>query len=528
MTAAKALVTICALALAATASACRGSDNKKVDYVSGGTYTEALPTDPGNLHPLRASAGYTRSVLAYAYDSLISLDSQGHVIGRLAGKWKASPKRVTYTLRPGITCSDGTKLTASHVADTFEWIKDPKNESPLVAELLAGLDFTVKADDAARTVTVELGQPYGFLLQGAGLIPIVCPKGLADPKSLAKGTDGTGPFELTDYVADDHLTLRARKDYRWGPDGASADVAGFPAKVVIKVVSNETTVANLLLSGGLNAGELGGPERARLNGQDMQTLSSLEGPNDIFFNQRSGHPGADADVRKALAMALDLDQLAKVVAAGAGERPPGLAIQSPRACPYNSVNGALPAHDSDAAKALLDDAGWIAGSGGTRTKGGRPLAVTLLYESTDPAVSAGMELVAQWWKELGVDVKLDGQGGNAYVQTMFAGNAWDVVLLNLGAPFPNQLVPYASGPASPKGQNIAAIDDAEYARLANQALGTTGPDGCDLWRKAEQSLFRDVDVVPASARTEKWFVTKARVALGVAGIEPTSVRLLAH
>jgi peptide/nickel transport system substrate-binding protein len=514
----------CALALGATA--CGGGDKDR-DYVSGGTYAEALNADPGNLHPLRPAQPTARRVIPFAYDTLVNLDDKGNVVGQLAERWEASPKRVTYTLRRGVTCSDGTKLTASDVADNFEWIKDPKNQSPYVDEMLAGADFTVRADDTAGTVTVQLEQPYGFLLQGAGLVPIVCAKGLADPNSLVKATDGTGPFQLTEYVPDDHLTLKVRKDYRWGPNGASADVSGLPAKVVLKIITNETTAVNLLLSGELNAAELTGPDRARLDGQGMQKLSNLSGPTDLFFNERRGHPGADAEVRKALAMALDLDQLTKVVTSDAGQPARSLALQPPRPCRYDSVKGTLPARDLDAAKALLDEAGWTPGPGGTRAAGGQELAVSLAYDAGDPASAAGMELISQWWKELGVDVKLKGQATNTFVQTLFAGNAWDAAWLFVGIPFPNMFMPYATGPVSPTGQNFGAIENGDYGRLANQALRTTGAAGCELWRQAEQALFRDVDVVPGSANAADTFAKDSRAALGYAGIEPTSVRLLA-
>ena len=98
-------------------------------------------------------------------------------------------------------------------------------------------------------------QPVPFLLQstGAGLF-IVCAQGLADRTILATGTDGTGPFVLEEAVPNDHYTFRARDDYTWGPDGATTDAPGFPSEAVLRVVENESTAANLLLSGEVNDG----------------------------------------------------------------------------------------------------------------------------------------------------------------------------------------------------------------------------------------------------------------------------------
>lgn len=524
---AKTLVAVCALAIAV--GACGGGNeggDDSVDYRDAATYTEALDSDPGNLHPLRAVQQTTFNVIPFAYDSLINVDRKGRVVGQLAERWEAAPRKVTYTLRPGITCADGTELTASHVADNFRWAKDPKNKSTVIGEGLPSPDFEVEADDAARTVTLRLTQPYGFLLQGAGLVPIVCPEGLADPDRLAHGTDGTGPFELTDYVADDHLTFTAREGYRWGPDGATADEPGFPAKVVFKIVKDETTMANLLLSGGLTSATVLGPDRERLEGRGFHEVPDLDGPSNFFFNQRRDHPGADPDVRKALTMALDLDQLMKVVTQGLGERPTQLSIISPRPCPGDNVTGTLPGHDPDAAKALLEQAGWTAGTGGTRAKDGRPLTLTLIYESGDVGTGAGMELAAEAWKQLGVDVKLRGKDANAYVQDLFGGGEWDAAWLDVGLPFPHMFRPFAVGPPSPEGQNFAAIENPDYARLSEQALQTPGAAGCELWGRAEQALFGSADVVPAAAVVTITFARAARLAIGVNGTEPTSIRML--
>jgi peptide/nickel transport system substrate-binding protein len=522
------LAASCALALGM--SACGGGGGGTVaNYRSGGTYTESLPSDPGNLHPLLAVQQTTFAVIPFAYDSLTNVDARGRVVGELAQRWHATATQATFTLRPGITCSDGAKLTASDVAATFNWIKDPKNKSTLIGDKLPSGDFTVQADDAARTVTVRLPQPDGFLLQNAGSVPIVCPKGLANPKALAHATDGTGPFRLTDYVADDHLTLTARKGYRWGPGGASTGVRGFPSKVVFKIVKDESTVANLVLSGQLTAGALQGPDEARLEGRGFFEATELDGPEDLFFNQRRGHATADPAVRKALAMALDLDQLVKVVTQGRGVRPDALSILRPRACNENTVAGALPAHDQAAAATLLDGAGWKAGPGGIRVKDGQKLSLTLLYPTAgQPGVSAGMELISQWWKQLGVDVKLKGQDTNADAQTLFAGNAWDATWIAVAVQYPHEFVPFASGPISPEGQNFAAIKNAQYEKLAAQAVQTTGKPGCDLWRQAEQALFRDADVVPATATKTVTYAKQARLAAGSSGTEPTSIRLLAN
>jgi peptide/nickel transport system substrate-binding protein len=510
MTIRMAAAAVCVLAVAA--AGCGSSDPKAARFAGGGTYTEPLGADPGNLHPLQAQQIATNEVVSFAYDTLINVGADGKVVPQLAERWDVSPRQVVYTLRDGITCSDGTPLKASDVAANYEWIKDPKHQSPLIGGALPSAAFTVQADDAARTVTIKVPQAYGFLVPRSGLVPIVCPKGLANPKALADATDGTGPFVLKEHVADDHLTLVARTGYRWGPGGATSAAAGFPAKVVFRIVKDESTAANMLLSGQLSAAFVSGPDRARLEGHGYAKSTNPGGPQDLWFNQRSGHPTADAAVRRALVQALDLDAVTKVVTQGIGARATSFTVNEPRPCRDDTVSGALPSPDAAAARAAL---------------AGKRLKLTLIYPGAGGPTGAGMELIAETLKSAGVDLTLRGLSPSAFQQQLFEGASWDLAWLTVGLSYPNELTGFVTGPPSPAGQNFGATDNPEYARLAAQALTIPGEAGCALWARADKALLESLDVVPVATDAVLGYARNARIREGIYGIEPTSIRLLA-
>jgi peptide/nickel transport system substrate-binding protein len=497
---------------AAVLAGCGSSDPQRAKLASGGTYTEALGADPGNLHPLQTQQIAANEVLAFAYDTLINIDEKGNVVPQLAERWDVSPRQVTYTLRAGITCADGTPLRASDVAANYTWAKDPKHQSPVIGSNLPSADFTVKADDAARTVTITVPQAYGFLVPASGLVPIVCPGGLKDPKSLAHATDGTGPFVLDEVVADDHLTFTVRKGYRWGPSGATTDAPGVPGKVVFKIVKDESTAANLLLSGQLNAAYVTGPDRARLEGHGFQESTQPAGPQELWFNQRDGRPTADPAVRRAIVQALDLDQLTKVVTQGVGSRATSLTVLEPRPCRTETAGGALPAHDAEAAKAAL---------------GGKPLSLTLIYPGGGGPTAAAMELAAEMLEPAGVKLKLRGLGATAYQEALFEGASWDLAWLSVGIAYPNELSGFVTEPASPAGQNFGAVENADYTRLSAAALKVPGEEGCALWAQADTALLESLDVVPVATDAVLGYVRAARIREGIFGTEPTSIRLLA-
>jgi peptide/nickel transport system substrate-binding protein len=496
------------------------------EVVDGGTFTMAMSADPGNLDPQASAASNLFQLSHFAYDSLLFTDAEGKVISGMAEDWAVDGSTVTLTLKDGITCADGSPFTAGDAADNLNYIADPENQSPFLGVFLpAGVQTT--GDDASRTVTMQLAGPAPFVLEGLAGVPIVCANGLADRSSLTAATDGTGPYELTEAVPSDHYTYTKRDGYTWGPDGASTDTTGLPDQIVAKVISNETTAANLLLSGELNQATVIGPDADRL---DQQGLFAAKVPavlGEQFYNHAAGRPGADPVVRQALTQALDLAQLAKVVSGDRGGPGTTFAASGASVCPGDSVSDALPEYDLDAAKALLDDAGWTAGSDGVRSKDGTPLAITFTYDTgLGTPGSAAAELVNAAWKDLGVDVTTNPQDETALVETIFtSGGDWDVAWVPINVSSPDQLVPFLSGPSVPDGNNFASIDNADYTAGVAEAMTMNGTEGCDTWLQAESALVRDADVIPFANQNASFFGSGAEFEV-IDVLQPTSIRML--
>ncbi|GAB1513469.1 ABC transporter substrate-binding protein [Actinophytocola sp. KF-1] len=498
--------------LAVSLTACGGgSGGGGRAPVDGGTFTFVLGTDPGNLDPHFTSLAATTQVDRFLYDSLVNIDAKGNVVAGLAEKWEASTTEATFTLRDNVTCADGTTLTATQVAANINFVGDPKNASSRLGVYVpAGAKAT--ADDAARTVTVTTPTPDAFLDRNVGSLHIVCAKGMADRSVLKQGADGTGMFTLTEAVGGDHYTLTRREEYAWGPGDWDAKQRGLPDQVVIKIVANETTMANLLISGGANAAPFVGPEQQRLTGQRLfqRDVQALVG--ELWFNQRAGLPGADEKIRTALVRGADLDALTQVVTSGNGKRATGLVPPGMGPCDDDSATDALPAHDPGAAQRVL---------GAAKPK------ITLFYPTTiGPTMQAGAELLQKVWGELGAEVTLKG-GTDAEMGQLVAGQLqWDAAIVPLNVSLPSQTVPFVSGPAAPNGTNFAAIDNPDYTAKAKEAAAVVGSDGCGAWTEAEKALFERADVVPFANANRPVFGKGAEFELTQGSVDPSSIRMV--
>lgn len=484
-------------------TACSGSGGGRpgagpsdaLTYVDGGTFTIAVPFDPGSLNPFtNYYSGNDFMPVHLAYESLVSLDAEGAVLPLLAESWEASTTDASFTLREGITCSDGSPVTASVVAENINFVADEKNASVLAGAFVQpGSKAT--ADDDARTVTVTSGAADPFLLASLGSLPIVCGAGLEDHDLLDKETYGTSLFNVTSVAPGTSYTLERRDDYAWGPGDWSNEQPGIPDRIVVKVVTNTTTAANLILSKDVNfAIALDAKDASRLSG-----LFKVEQPlpTGVFqLNEAPGRPFSDPVVRKAVIQALDLDELGAVIGGGLGQRTRQInEYFLPNVCPGETTGG-IPEHDVEAAEDALDAAGWTLGSGGIREKDGEPLRIVQPVLSSFPAYVAAAELQQKKLKEIGVEFVGSPMDGAAFGEAFSRGD-FDLGLQSWSFPNPSAMVSSYTGetPAN-GGGNIGDVHNQVYEELVDQARELPGEEGCDLWNKAEEALIEAVDVVP--------------------------------
>lgn len=477
----------------------------------------ALNADPGNLNPYLSTANDVRVITPFVYDNLVYFDQKtGEAKPWLAEKWTTSPTKLTFTLKKGITCADGSSFTAGTAANAINWNVNPANKSALTGVLVPA-DAKATADEASNTLTVTLKDPNSFALTQLGSLEMVCQKGLDDPKSLESASDGTGLFQVSKVLAGDSYVVTRRDGYSWGPDGGNtSDTPGVPRTVTFTVSTNESTRANLLLSGQLNIAGVGGPDEDRVAARTTAIAKTPFIVGQLYWSQLQGKPTADKAVRIALTQALDLDALAQVATAGKGYRAQRLAMMTPNPCPYDAATPSLPKHDVEAAKAALDAAGWVAGADGTRSKGGKPLALTLIYSQEDSAVAASMDLVRQQLAAVGVQVTLQGSDTNAFLAKLYGDgtqSSFDVANQTVNINFPSILTPWNSGPMPPNGRNATNVNNAEYDSYVKKALALSDQASCGDWQKSEEALFSAADSVPFAAKDTVTYGTGVTLAL---------------
>lgn len=518
-----AAVTVAAAMLLTSCSSGTGDSDSSSDVVSGGTFSIAINDDPGSLSPLTGVSLVQRALVTFGYDSLAYTGSDGEISPFLAESWETTGTTIAYTLKDGITCADGTPFTAETAAANINYQADEANGTFWFGSSITA-DMSAAAEGNVVTITSTTNNP--FLLEGTGSVEMVCQAGLDDPETLTDATNGTALYALSSSNPGSDYVYTKRDDYTWGPDDVTSETEGLPDELEARVISDEATAANLLISGELNAASVIGADRQRLDGAGLESEGVLNPIGEMLFNERADRPTSDVRVRQALTLGLDRDSVGELVTDGNPVDSVSLVNQIPLTCVAGGPDWTLPDTDLDKAGDLLDEAGYTLGSDGLRSKDGEPLTIRFLYDAGTPSHGAAAEEVQQEWNELGITTDLVAEDPAGWSTDLYQSYDWDTGFIQLAPSSPVVLSLFFLGATSENGgYNFMGVSNPEYNSLATEAFtATTADEACGLWKQAETELIDRVDIFPL-AETESPMYLNGVTLERPGTVAPTTIRM---
>ena len=88
-------------------------------------------SEPASLDPHKVESDIEFNIIRDMFDGLVAVKKDGSIEPLLAERWENKNNSVwTFHLRPGITWSDGTAITAKDVVWSWQRLVDPKTASP--------------------------------------------------------------------------------------------------------------------------------------------------------------------------------------------------------------------------------------------------------------------------------------------------------------------------------------------------------------------------------------------------------------
>lgn len=380
---------------------------------------------------------------AMVYEPLVRYGEGGVIKPGLAEKWDISPdgRTYTFTLRPGVTFSDGAPCDAAAVKKNFDAILANAKKHQWL-ELVAQIEAAEAVDPG--TFRLRLKNPYYPTLQELTLarpLRILAPSAFPESGNTADGIKkavGTGPWKLVETKKGEYDLFERNETY-WGKKPSIQ-------KILVKVITDPNTRAVAFQTGEIdliyNAGGHGAGQISLENFAAMQhdgkTRAKVSGPlatRNLAVNSNRG-PTRELAVRRAILHAVDKAALVKGIFLDIEK--PAETLFSP-ATPYCDLGLPPYAFDPDKARALLDQAGWILPAGKDfREKDGQELALDLCFEGNDAMQKAVAETLQGDLRKVGIKLNLIGEEPDSFLARQNSGEFGLIFGDTWGAPYDPQ------------------------------------------------------------------------------------------
>lgn len=442
------------------------------------------------------------------YDRLVAVHD-GKVVPYLAESWEAAEDNssITFTLREGVTCHDGTPVTPNVVAASFERLFTVEKKGINMTQIFGAGPLSVSSDDSAGTVTIATETPFRALAEGlaSGEAGIICPAGLEDPEALQTGFYGSGPYLLEEAVHADRVVLKKNSDWAWGPviDGETVTAVDLPDTQTWRIIGDPTTTANALQTGELDVARLSGPDVKRFDGNQDFIVDRvrLNFPLTMTFQQGPGHPTMDPALRAALSTIVEPESFAKAyVTDGSPFELATSFVHPEHACYDTQTNELYPSGGVDKAKEILEDAGYT-GVGTSLTAPDGSAVSLRIVTSPNYAGQTGPYLL-QAFEPLGATLDLQNVDGSVAQQLTYSGQQ-DVGVASGTASFDDpagSIIGYYAGTSvSEGGLNTFGPPPSQDPTWTSLITDARAQADCEPWVEAQRHALTESILLPVAA-----------------------------
>ena len=483
----------------------------------GGAVVVGVYQEPNSLNFLLTGGpiSFASMQLTPLFEPLIRYNEQGEMEPRLlaeiptAENGGISEDGLVYTLKftDGVTWHDGTPTTANDFRFTWEWIMDPANQAQATAGW-AEIESVEVLDDLTAVVTLK-GMYIPWVAETLGWNPLL-PEHIQSEtttEEFGRAPVGNGPFKFVEWVPGDHLTYERYEDY-FREEKALLD------RLIFKIVPDRNTVIAQAKTGDIQIGvdytEAQIPEMENVDGVNlvitpsqiyeryhftMVTHDDASVPHPIF---------GDKAVRTALTHAIDRQTIIDQILFGRTE----IARNELDNTPFENPDITPLAFDPEAAKQMLDEAGWVVGDDGIRAKDGVRLSFTHGTTSGNQTRETIQALAQANFKDVGAEMTIANQPASKFFGGFNDGGGWldrtiDMVGFTngLSSSDPN-LRPFwhtESIPTTdkPGGFNHSCLSNPDLDELLDAQLTEFDPAArTALLQRAQQIIHDEVPMIP--------------------------------
>ncbi|WP_440657404.1 ABC transporter substrate-binding protein [Ensifer adhaerens] len=372
-----------------------------------------------NFNPFNQTSA-RQSTLDFIYEPLVVFNrfDGNKPVFRLAESFKLSDdlKSIEFKLRPNLKWSDGKPLTATDVKFTYDYLKKfPALDFVSIWTFITG----VEAVDA-ETVRFTLANPSSLAAEQLAQLPIVPEhvwKDIAEPVTYANEAPvGSGPLtEIPRFTGQTYD--QCRNPHYWDAATLKVDCVRFPQ------LADNNQILTATASGTLDWGVSFIPDIENVYvAKDPEHFHFWYSPSSMvafLFNQETANENNrkafnDVKFRRAASMALDRGTMVDVAGYGyptLNEDPAGMGeLYKSWADPSVAADfGKYGKYDADAAKALLDEAGYADkdGDGFRDNPDGSKISFSIIVPSSWTDWIDTVTIAVEGLQAVGLDGKIE-------------------------------------------------------------------------------------------------------------------------
>lgn len=497
-------------------AACGGGDDKEDAKDESGNNDEGsgeealaeeqvfninIKTEPPSLHPGKSSDTTSSAVIDQVFEGLTRINQDGEPEEAMAEEIDVSDDGLTYTftIREDATWTNGDSVTAGDFEYAWKWVLNPDNADTDYAYQLYPIkgaedakENGASADDIGitveddQTLVVELEQPTEYFLDLTAFYTYYPLNESAvesnDKWDLDAGDDyvTNGPFTLVSWDHKDKIVIEKNEDY-WDADTVQLET------INMHMVDEEDTELQMYESDELDwtgdpTGALPLAAIPTMKDEGELEISDKAGTYYYAFNHDE-EPFDNVNIRKAFALSIDRKAIVENITQG--EQKPAMGLVPPSIFEENE-EGIFEDNDVDQAKEYLEK--------GLDELGLDELPTVKLSYNTDEGHEAIAQAVQDMWKKnLEVDVELNNEEWNVYLDNMGEGN-FQAGRMGWIADF-NDAINFLEIFETVGGNNYTNWEDEEYQKLLKESRVELDADKrIEILKEAEQ-LFVDKMVI---------------------------------
>ena len=474
------------------------------------TVTLQAPTPLISWDTAVATDGTSFSAQTMCISGLMSLDAAGNPVPDAAEKVEVSDDGLvyTFTLRENGVWSNGTPVTAADFVYAWDRTKDPSVACDYSWIFETANVASYEAVDE-KTLKVTLSNPSGFFLQLTAF-PTFFPVNEAFAKEkgdqFAKSIDNmiyNGPYVATSWTPGYSFEFELNPTY-WDAENYAKTYA---EKVIFREIADTQTALMEYESGNLDTVTLSG-EQVDANKDAAGFVNRLAGymfylsincGNNVH-NRAGAADLANLNVRKAMALAIDREAIAKVLndgsVASGGIIPIGLASNPATGVEYREDQGVVTEYDADKAKEYY--AAAVA-------ELGHDVTIELLYGTDEgDSIIKAAEQIQYFLEQVGFTVNLNGKPKKERLD--IAGHRvgmhdYDVMLTRWGPDYGDPQTYMDLFVSTNEDNNDGGYNSAAYdALVADAETGAGVTDASARWQDwldaEKQLVVEDAGIVP--------------------------------